>query len=138
MLYILAHPIQVGWTAQLQQPSGRRTVSAAPRTTCACRPSGIIASNIYSGERRAAATVAENRVLRGPLLDQYRPVPVHHGLLRHQQMADRSRDARWNANDRGLEGPNYVETTRDEGNKRLDFRFAPDFVRAPAERSNFY
>ncbi|KAF5594049.1 major facilitator superfamily transporter [Fusarium subglutinans] len=84
-----------------------------------CQAGGIIASNIYRkddapkyhrGNRQLLAILIMNLVL-------YVLVKVYH-ILRNK-----SRDKKWNAMTES-ERLEYLDTTKDEGNRRLDFRFA--------------
>ena len=113
-----AHPIQVGWNSRNSNTVRSRTVSAALYNMF-CQTGGIISANIYRaddaprykrGNGQLVALVSANIVI-------YILVKVYYVLR------NRSRDKKWNAMTPD-ERQHYLDTTTDEGNKRLDFRFA--------------
>ncbi|KAK0621699.1 major facilitator superfamily domain-containing protein [Bombardia bombarda] len=115
--YPNAHPIQVGWNSRNSNTVRSRTVSAACYNMFV-QASGIISSNIYRaddapqyvrGNRQLLAIVSMNIVLYGLVKAYY--------VFRNKQRA-----TRWDAmtEDERLD---YLATTTDNGNKRLDFRF---------------
>ncbi|KAF5584012.1 phthalate transporter [Fusarium pseudocircinatum] len=116
--YPNAHPIQVAWNSRNSNSVRSRTVSAACYNMF-CQAGGIIASNIYRkddapkyhrGNRQLLAILIMNLVL-------YVLVKVYY-ILRNK-----SRDKKWNVMTES-ERLEYLDTTKDEGNRRLDFRFA--------------
>ncbi|KAK4451262.1 major facilitator superfamily domain-containing protein [Podospora aff. communis PSN243] len=113
-----AHPIQVGWVSRNSNTVRSRTVGSAMYNMCV-QAGSIIASNIYReddapkyerGNSVLLATVAFNIILYFSTKAYY--------LYRNRQ-----RDRVW---DRMTESERftYLATTKDAGNKRLDFRFA--------------
>jgi MFS family permease len=113
-----AHPIQVGWNSRNSNTVRSRTVSAAMYNMM-CQASGIIASNIYRsddaprysrGNGQLVAIVSGN-------------IAIYLLTKAYYVRRNKSRDSKWNAMT-GEERQNYLETTTDKGNKRLDFRFA--------------
>ncbi|KAI0377179.1 MFS general substrate transporter [Hypomontagnella monticulosa] len=115
--YPNAHPIQVGWNSRNSNTVRARTVSAACYNMFV-QTGGIIASNIYRaddaplyrrGNKQLIAILAMNIVL-------YCLTKLYYVLR------NRSRDRKWNAMT-AEEKLTYLSTTKDEGNKRLDFRF---------------
>ncbi|OTB00801.1 hypothetical protein M426DRAFT_267186 [Hypoxylon sp. CI-4A] len=117
LAYPNAHPVQVGWNSRNSNTVRSRTVSAACYNMF-CQAGGIIASNIYRaddaplyrrGNKQLLAVLVMNIVL-------YCLTKVYY-VSRNKQ-----RDRKWDAMTTE-EKLNYLSTTKDEGNKRLDFRF---------------
>ncbi|CAG8955299.1 hypothetical protein HYFRA_00011281 [Hymenoscyphus fraxineus] len=116
--YPSAHPLQTAWTSRNANGVSSRTISAALYNMFH-QASGIISANIYRKDD-APRYRRGNRVLVSLCV-------VNIGLYTFTKvyyvMRNRSREKKWNA--LGEEGRlNYLATTKDEGNKRLDFRFA--------------
>ncbi|KAL2822697.1 major facilitator superfamily domain-containing protein [Aspergillus cavernicola] len=118
LAYPNAHPIQVGWNSRNSNTVRSRTVSAAMYNMCV-QSSGIIASNIYReddspryrrGNRTLVALVTAN-------------LGIYSLTKLYYLWQNRRREQKWNAmtESQQLE---YLSTTTDEGNKRLDFRLA--------------
>ncbi|KAM0545349.1 hypothetical protein ACHAPJ_011421 [Fusarium lateritium] len=113
-----AHPIQVSWNSRNSNTVRLRTVSAAVYNMTV-QSGGIIASNVYrkddapryrDGNKNLLAIIALNIML--------------YMLTRAYYIwRNKSRGKVWDAmNDD--QKKHYLDTTKDEGNKRLDFRFA--------------
>lgn len=81
--------------------------------------SGIIASNIY----RADDAPRYKRGDRALVAICVGNIGVYALTKIYYVWRNKSRDAKWNAMTED-ERINYLATTTDEGNKRLDFRFA--------------
>ncbi|GJC78303.1 putative transporter YIL166C [Colletotrichum liriopes] len=116
-----AHPIQlikVGWNSRNSNTVRSRTVSAACYNMFV-QTSGIISSNIYRsddaplykrGNQSLLGIVCMNLVLY-PLVKSY------------YVYRNKKRDKTWNGMSEAQRLA-YLDTTKDEGNKRLDFRFS--------------
>ncbi|KIW91501.1 uncharacterized protein Z519_07467 [Cladophialophora bantiana CBS 173.52] len=116
--YPSTHAIQVGWNSRNSNSVRSRTVSAAIYNM-ACQSSGIIASNIYRQDDRPRYRRG-NRVLVSLCVLN---VGIYAFAKVYYVLRNRNRDKVWNSmtEDQRIE---YLATTTDKGNKRLDFRFA--------------
>ncbi|KAL4985425.1 major facilitator superfamily domain-containing protein [Aspergillus falconensis] len=117
MTLLLGYP-NVGWNSRNSNTVRSRTVSAAMYNMCV-QSSGIIASNIYReddspryrrGSRALVALVATNIVI-------YCLIEVYY------IWKNKRRERRWESMSEAQQ-LEYLSTTTDEGNKRLDFRLA--------------
>ncbi|RFU35565.1 hypothetical protein B7463_g778, partial [Scytalidium lignicola] len=116
--YPSAHPIQVGWNSRNSNTVRSRTVSAAVYNMM-CQAGGIIASNIY--QKSDAPRYREgNRVLVALIITN---IFIYLFTKVFYIWRNKSRDRKWNALSEEQQ-LNYLATTTDQGNKRLDFRFA--------------
>ncbi|KAF9444378.1 allantoate permease [Macrolepiota fuliginosa MF-IS2] len=117
--YPYSHAIQVGWCSRNAGAVASRTVSASLYNMFV-QASAVVASNIYRkddaplyrrGNRTLMIIAIANLVVMYPLARLYY-------VWRNKQ-----RDKVWDAmsEDQKVE---YLETTKDIGNRRLDFRFA--------------
>ncbi|PVH83653.1 retrograde regulation protein 2 [Cadophora sp. DSE1049] len=118
LCYPNAHPIQVGWNSRNSNTVRSRTVSAALYNMCV-QTSGIIAANIYQ-EDDAPRYKRGNHILLSLLALN---IFLYLGTKIYYVKRNAYRDRIWNrmSEDEKL---TYLTTTTDEGNKRLDFRFA--------------
>ncbi|KAN0102897.1 MFS general substrate transporter [Hyaloscypha variabilis] len=115
--YPNAHPIQVGWNSRNSNTVRSRTVSAALYNMCV-QTSGIIAANIYQADD-APRYKRGNHVLISILILN---IFLYLGTKLYYVKRNAYRERVWGAMNEE-ERLNYLATTSDEGNKRLDFRF---------------
>jgi hypothetical protein len=113
-----AHPIQVAWNSRNSNAVRSRTVSAALYNMFV-QAGGIIASNIYRADD-APRYKRGDRVLVGIVVLN---IFIYLFTKVYYVLRNKSRDKKWNAMTED-ERVHYLATTTDEGNKRLDFRFA--------------
>ncbi|KND91959.1 putative transporter [Tolypocladium ophioglossoides CBS 100239] len=115
--YPNAHPIQVAWNSRNSNAVRSRTVSAACYNMFV-QAGGIIASNIYRTDD-APRYVRGNQQLLAILCMNF----AVYGLVKvYYVQRNKYRDRKWTemTEEQRLE---YLSTTTDQGNKRLDFRF---------------
>ncbi|KAK9467980.1 major facilitator superfamily domain-containing protein [Lipomyces arxii] len=113
-----SHAIQVGWTSRNSNSVRTRTVSAAVYNMF-CQLGGIIASYVYRADD-APVYHRGNSVLIGIAafnLVMYLVVQWYYAVR------NKNRENKWKKLS-DAEKEEYLNTTTDEGNKRLDFRFA--------------
>ncbi|OQV04527.1 hypothetical protein CLAIMM_09390 [Cladophialophora immunda] len=118
LAYPSTHAIQVGWSSRNSNSVRSRTVSAAVYNM-ACQSSGIIASNIYRQDDRPRYRRG-NRVLVSLCALN---VGIYVFAKVYYVLRNRYRDRVWNGMTEEQRAE-YLATTTDKGNKRLDFRFA--------------
>ncbi|KAH7140379.1 major facilitator superfamily domain-containing protein [Dactylonectria estremocensis] len=118
LAYPYPHAIQVAWNSRNSNSVRSRTVSAACYNMFV-QAGAIVASNIYRaddapqyrrGKKQLLAIVCMNIVVYGLVKVYY--------LWRNK-----GRDQKWNSMSES-ERVEYLNTTKDAGNKRLDFRFS--------------
>ncbi|KAF6806740.1 transporter YIL166C-like protein 3 [Colletotrichum sojae] len=118
LIYPNAHPIQVGWNSRNSNTVRSRTVSAACYNMFV-QTSGIISSNIYRSDD-APLYKRGNRALLGIVCMNLVLYPL---VKSYYAFRNKRRDRTWSgmSEEQRLA---YLATTKDEGNKRLDFRFS--------------
>ena len=116
--YPTSGAIQTGWVSRNSNAIHSRTVSAALYNMCV-QASGIISSNIYRKDD-APDYKRGNRVLLGIAIMN---IFLFMMTKTYYVFRNRQRGKIWRAmtKDQQLQ---YVAKTRDQGSKRLDFRFA--------------
>ncbi|OAL40654.1 hypothetical protein AYO20_00390 [Fonsecaea nubica] len=118
LAYPSTHAIQVGWNSRNSNSVRSRTVSAA-LYNMGCQTSGIIASNIYREDDRPRYRRG-NRVLVSLCAVN---IGIYVFAKVYYVVRNKRRDRIWNAMTEEQRAE-YLATTTDKGNKRLDFRFA--------------
>ncbi|KAH0847240.1 hypothetical protein AYO21_10856 [Fonsecaea monophora] len=118
LAYPSTHAIQVGWSSRNSNSVRSRTVSAA-LYNMGCQTSGIIASNIYREDDRPRYRRG-NRVLVSLCAVN---IGIYVFAKVYYVVRNKRRDRIWNAMTEEQRAE-YLATTTDKGNKRLDFRFA--------------
>lgn len=122
--YPNAHPIQVAWNSRNSNAVRSRTVSAACYNMFV-QAGGVIASYIYQQNSKTVTSAAPdytmgNRALLGIACGN---VVIYVLVKLYYVSRNKSRDWKWDAMT-DQQKTEYLATTTDEGNKRLDFRFA--------------
>ncbi|KAL4911340.1 hypothetical protein BDW74DRAFT_164867 [Aspergillus multicolor] len=116
--YPTPHPMQVGWCSSNSNTVRTRTVSAALYNMMV-QLQAIISSNIYREDDKPLYRRG-NRVLIGI---NCLNVVLYLFAKWYYTQRNKKRDAVWDAMS-PEEKEEYLNTTTDQGNKRLDFRFA--------------
>uniref|UniRef100_A0A0D2Y0P0 Transporter n=1 Tax=Fusarium oxysporum (strain Fo5176) TaxID=660025 RepID=A0A0D2Y0P0_FUSOF len=113
-----AHPIQVSWNSRNSNTVRLRTVSAAIYNMFV-QSAGIIASNVYRKDDAPRYREGNKNLLAIIALN----ITLYLLTRTYYIWRNKSRDKIWDAMD-DEQKKHYLDTTKDEGNKRLDFRFA--------------
>ncbi|KAF6757620.1 allantoate permease [Ephemerocybe angulata] len=117
--YPYTHPIQVGWCSRNAGSVASRTVNASLYNMFV-QASAIISSNIYRKDD-APNYRRGNSWLIG--VCAFNCIILYPGVKAYYKWKNASRDKIWNAMS-PEEKAEYLSTTKDKGNRRLDFRFA--------------
>ncbi|KAK9244604.1 major facilitator superfamily domain-containing protein [Lipomyces tetrasporus] len=112
------HAIQVGWTSRNSNTVRTRTLSAAMYNMF-CQLSGIISSYIYRADDKPLYHRGNSAILGIIAMN----LVVYAGVKVYYVSRNKIRERKWSALTEE-ERREYVATTTDKGNKRLDFRFA--------------
>ncbi|OTA68676.1 MFS general substrate transporter [Hypoxylon sp. EC38] len=113
------HPIQVAWTSRNAGSVQNRTVSASLYNMWV-QVSGMIGANIYQSDDAPRYFKANKGLL---IICIWMCVIQYPGTYFYYRWRNNSKAKIWDAMT-PEEQDNYRKTTTDEGNKRLDFRFA--------------
>ncbi|KAJ7640956.1 major facilitator superfamily domain-containing protein, partial [Roridomyces roridus] len=119
------HPIQVAWASRNSYSVRTRTVSASCYNMFV-QAGAIVYANIYrtddkpSSSKRSFLDKRGNKALIGICSMN---IVLYIGTFFFYRAINRSRDKKWNSWTK-KEQQEYIETTKDVGNERLDFRFA--------------
>ncbi|TFK56770.1 MFS general substrate transporter [Heliocybe sulcata] len=112
------HPIQVAWTSRNSYSVRMRTISASVYNMFV-QAGAIIYANIYRADDKPLYKRG-NRDLIGICCMN---ITLYIGTFFFYRYLNKRRDRIWNSWSE-KERTTYLETTKDEGNKRMDFRFA--------------
>ncbi|KAK9486218.1 major facilitator superfamily domain-containing protein [Lipomyces starkeyi] len=116
--YPSTHAIQVGWTSRNSNSVRTRTVSAAMYNMF-CQLGGIVASYIYRQDDRPLYHRGNSVLIGIAVLNVF----IYIGTKLYYIARNKSRQKKWNELTQEQKEI-YLSTTTDQGNKRLDFRFA--------------
>ncbi|KAF1999209.1 MFS general substrate transporter [Amniculicola lignicola CBS 123094] len=116
--YPTPHPMQVGWCSRNSNTVRTRTVSAA-LYNMAVQLQAIIYSNIYLDDDKPLYRRG-NRVLVGICILN---IFLYLFAKAYYVWRNKQRDSKWKAMS-AQEKIDYLDTTTDQGSKRLDFKFA--------------
>jgi hypothetical protein len=112
------HAIQVAWCSRNAGSVRTRTVSAA-LYNMSIQLGGIIGSNIYQAEDAPRYFKANKGLI---VVVIFNILVLYPGIYLFYRRTNAKREAKWGALTE-VERVEYLRTTKDEGNKRLDFRF---------------
>ncbi|KAL4732859.1 major facilitator superfamily domain-containing protein [Aspergillus similis] len=118
MTLLLGYPKVLGWNSRNSNTVRSRTVSAAMYNMCV-QSSGIIASNIYR-EDDSPRYQRGNRALVALVITN---IAIYCLTKVYYVWKNKRRENKWNSMSE-TQQLEYLSTTTDEGNKRLDFRLA--------------
>ncbi|KAJ3555922.1 hypothetical protein NM688_g2306 [Phlebia brevispora] len=117
--YPYTHPIQVGWCSRNSGAVASRTVNASLYNMFV-QLSSVVAANIYRSDD-APRYRRGNRILI--IISCVNLLILYPGTKLYYVWRNKQRDRIWNAMT-PEEQAHYLATTKDIGNRRLDFRFA--------------
>ncbi|CCM03641.1 uncharacterized protein FIBRA_05785 [Fibroporia radiculosa] len=116
--YPYVHPILVAWASTNSSGVGTRTVSASLYNMFV-QASGIISANIY----RSNDAPLYKRGNRDLIAITIMNIALFIGTYFFYRLLNAWREKRWNAMT-AEEQQEYLDTTKDQGNEKLNFRFA--------------
>ncbi|KAF8636336.1 hypothetical protein AX16_010991 [Volvariella volvacea WC 439] len=117
--YPYTHPIQVGWCSRNSGAVASRTVNASLYNMFV-QTSSIVSAQVYRKDD-APRYRRGNTILISICL--FNMVILYPGTKAYYVWRNKQRDKIWNAMS-AEERSHYLRTTKDVGNRRLDFRFA--------------
>ncbi|KAF9444379.1 allantoate permease [Macrolepiota fuliginosa MF-IS2] len=117
--YPYTHPIQVAWCSRNSGAVAARTVGQSVYNMFA-QASGIISSNIYRKDDAPLYRRGNHWLM---IIAIFNIAVIYPGVRMYYIWRNKQRDRIWNAMSDD-EKAKYLETTKDVGNRRLDFRFA--------------
>ncbi|RFU36076.1 hypothetical protein B7463_g216, partial [Scytalidium lignicola] len=115
--YPFPHAIQVGWCSRNSNHVRLRTVSAAMYNMFS-QAEGMIASNIYRSDDAPQYKRGNMQLLAVNCANVF----LYIAVFLYYRTVNKRRDNIWNSWT-PEQREDYVKNTKDEGNKRLDFRF---------------
>lgn len=115
--YPYPHAMQVAWCSRISNSVRTRTISAAVYNMLV-QAHGIISANVY----RADDAPEYRRGNRALTFVAVMNIAIYIGVKIYYERRNRVRGRIWNAMS-SEQQKTYLETTTDEGNKRLDFTF---------------
>lgn len=116
--YPYVHAIVVAWTSKNSGSVRTRTISAAVYN-CAVQVGNVYSANIYQDDDKPLYHRGNNALIGINVL----AIVLFIGTKLYYMWRNRSRERTWGGMTEEQRRV-YLETTTDEGNKRLDFRFA--------------
>ncbi|GAA6003821.1 uncharacterized protein JCM10292_003398 [Rhodotorula paludigena] len=117
--YPYAHAIQVAWTSRNSGSVRTRTISAAVYNMFV-QLSGVIGANLYQANDRPRYVKANSGIIA---VIAFNLIIVYPGTFFYYRARNAWKEKRWSAMSTE-ERSTYLTTTKDEGCRRLDFRFA--------------
>ncbi|KAH7309788.1 major facilitator superfamily domain-containing protein [Stachybotrys elegans] len=118
LAYPSPHAIQVGWNSRNSNAVRLRTVSASLYNMCV-QASGIMASNVYRQHDAPRYRTGNRNLLIVLVLN----ICMYVLIKTYYVLRNNHRERKWAAMS-DAEKRDYLDNTKDSGNKRLDFLFA--------------
>ncbi|KAF8156780.1 allantoate permease [Crassisporium funariophilum] len=119
LMYPYTHPIQVGWCSRNAGAVASRTVSASIYNMFV-QASSVVAANIYRKDDAPLYRRGNSYLIA---ICTFNVIILYPGTKAYYLWRNKQRAKIWDAMTSG-EKSEYLATTKDVGNRRLDFRFA--------------